>query len=555
MDTDPIYQQGLKHFGLGQWSEAVACFTQLQATYPDDPRITQFLETARLRAAAGAGLQAGARRQTRSIWLQRLSRVLVLLVFVAIIGGVIFAYQTWVVPTQAENARLTRLDQLRRTGETQIASGAYSDAASTYQAVLAEVPGDPIASAGLSRAQQLGHLADLYAQATQALNAGKPGDALRLLTEISGIDPAYRDTNTLLSQLRSTQDLTAMYDQAVQQYQANDLQTAAQSFEAIRTADRNFKSQEITDYLFNAYMQLADRQLKQAGTVNGLQLADSLYQKALSVRPLEPRADAARRLTAAVIDGNAAYQLKDWDTVILKMSPVYQQQPDYFGGQVQQWLYEAYISTGDQFMAKGDPFTARDRFAMAVQLASTPQQKADAQKRYDAANKLTTPTPTPRPTPTEIPAGHVAPAWTLRPTGTPNPNPFIMINMTYLPNFVTGDGCSWAGIAGRFFDRQGNPLVVETLGMRITGPGDAPGVAAGSYLPIGESGWIEQFDARSKEIEGFVQVYYHDEPVSDPIPYKTSAACLENMLIIDVQQVKPLPGGIYLYTPKTSTKK
>ena len=42
--------------------------------------------------------------------------------------------------------------------------------------------------------------------------------------------------------------------------------------------------------------------------------------------------------------------------MIRLLGPVYQQQPDYFGGQVRRWLFEAYMSTGDAFMAKDDPF-------------------------------------------------------------------------------------------------------------------------------------------------------------------------------------------------------
>ncbi len=550
MENDPLYQQGLKHFGLGQWSEAVACFTQLQINHPDDVRVKQFLETARLRAAAGTGLQRSAQAQTRSGWVTIVSRLIVLLIIVGIGVAIYLAYQSWIVPAQAETARLARLDRLRQSAEVQIASGQYTDAAQTYQTILAESPDDAAAKSGLKRAQQLDRIAQLYAQATQALNSGDQAAATRLLEEIGTLDPNYRDTNSLLAQIKSTEQLGAQYAEAERLRAAKQWLEAVRAYEAIRAANRNFKPDEIAATLYGIYMQLADQQLAQATTVSNIEAAIGLYQQALTVRPLDERADAARRLALTFVDTAAAYQSKQWDTVILKASLVFEQDPKYFGGKVQQWLYEAYIATGNIFMSKSDPFSARDRFREALRLAVTEAQKAEAQRLYTAADKLTTPTPTIRPTATPIAAGHVAPAWTLRPTGTPNPNPFIMINMTYLPNMITGEGCSWSGIAGRFFDRRGDPLVVETLGLRVTGPSDAPGPAAGSYLPIGESGWMMQFDARSKEIEGFIQVYYHDEAVSDPIPFKTSGSCLQNMLIIDVQQVKPLRDGTYLYTPK-----
>ena len=540
MENDPLYRQGLKHFGLGEWSEAAACFEQLQVNYPDDPRAGQFLESARLRAAMGSGLQRGVRSQARSNWLRRLSRLGVVAVILAILGAVYLAYQTWAVPAQAEAARLTHIDQLRRAAETQIASGLYVDAIQTYQDILVEAPDDPEASAGLARARQLEQAASLYAQATQALDAGDDAEAARLLAEISALDPDYRDTASLLDQIESTQALAAAYEDALQLYQSNDWQAAAQAFEAVRTTDTNFRSADVTEYLFNIYVELGNRQVEQADTIAAVAVADGYYQKALRVRPLDPRAETAQRIAATFLDGAEAYQAKDWETVIRKLSVVREQQPGYFGGQVVEWLFEAFITTGDAFMGQGDPFSARDRFAEALRLAPSDAQKAAAQKRYTTANRLTTPTPTPRPSPTALPAGNVAPARTLRLTGTPDPNPFVLISMTYLPNTINGEGCKWAGVAGRIFDRQGAPLTAETLGVRVTGPLDV-GAAAGSQTLIGESGWIIQFDVRAKIIPGFVQVYYKDKPASGLIPFTTRNSCYENMLIIDIQQVKPLP--------------
>ena len=409
-------------------------------------------------------------------------------------------------------------------------------------AVRCTVADDQAAQAAIPHTQQLAHVADLYAQATRALNAGDSAGASKLLQEISAIDPNYRDTNSLLNQIKATADLSGTFATAVGYYTAGQWQQSAQAFENIRAASQDFQPDQVKDYLFNSYLQLGDGQLKQASTIAAVELAGSYYQKALSVRPLDPKADTANRLATTFVDGAQAYQAKDWATVIQKLGVVYQQQPDYFSGSVKEWLYEAYLTTGNSFMAKGDPFSARDQFAEALKLATTDAQKKEAQSLYNTANKLTTPTPTPRPSPSPIPAGYVAPSYTLHPTGTPNPYPFILINTTYVPNTFTGDGCSWSGVTGRIFDRSGKPLVLDTLGVRVTGP-DIIGVGAGSFKVLGDSGWLVQYDVVAKEIQGFVQVLYHDQPVSDLIPYTTHKNCFENMIILDIQQVKPLPEG------------
>ena len=559
MENDPLYQEGLNYFGLGQWEKAVACFTQLHANYPDDQRVKQFLETAQLRAAAPATATRGS--PDRSSWLRRLSWLGVIAIIALIGGGIVLAYQLWIVPAQAETARLARLDQLRRAAEIQLASGTYAEAIISYQSVLAEAPDDPVAKAGLTRAQQLTTIGQLYSQAQQALSAGDQAQATQLLEQIAAIDPNYRDAGSLLAQIKATQELEQRFQAAAQADQAQHWSEAAEAFEQIRALDRNFKPQEISAYLYNEYFQLAEQRVQQATAIGDVEAADTLYQKALSVRPLDPQADKARRLSTAFLNGAAIYETKDWDGTIRVLEPVYQQDPTYYSGRVRKWLFEAYLTTGATFLAKSDPFSARDRFARALRLAQTAEEKATAQKRYDEADQLTTPTPTTRPTPTvrpsptPRPAGHIAPAFAFRPTGTPNPNPFQLVNTTYLPNTFNGEGCRWAGVAGRFFDRQGAPLVVPSLGVRITGPSDIGGAAAGSNLLIGESGWIAQFDVVPKKIDGFIQVFYKDQPVSDLIPYQTHKSCYENMLILDVQQVKPLPDGTYLYTPKIPTTK
>lgn len=541
MENDPLYQQGLKHFGLGEWAEAVACFTQLQTNYPDDPRIAQFLESARLRISVSAGLKRGAQLQARSGWLRRLWWVGAALVLLGLVAAVFMAYQAWTVPAQAERARLDRLDQMRQLAQVQIASGSYANAIQTYQDILAALPNDPEANAGLARAQRSEQAAKLYAQATEAMNAGDQDKAMQLLEEINALELNYRDSAGLMEQIKSTQALAGSFDGAVKVYQSDDWLQAAQAFEAIRSTNPNFRPAEVKEHLFNCYAQLGSRQVEEAETIAAIQMADGYFQRALQVRPLDQNADAARQTIVTFLDGAEAYQAKNWDMTIRKLSVVYEQQPAYFGGRVAEWLYEAFMTTGETFMGQGDAFSARDRFASAVRVAPNAERKAEANKWYNTANRLTTPTPTVRPSPTPLPSGWVAPAWTRRATGTPDPHQFILVNTTYLPNTFTGEGCKWAGVAGRVFDMKGGPLVMTgTLAIRVEGADDKT-VLVGAHQFLGPSGWLVQYDVNAKEIKGFVQVYYKGQPVSGLIPYTTRDTCYENMLILDIQQVKKLP--------------
>lgn len=540
MENDPLYQQGLGHFGSGEWAKAVACFTQLQINYPGDARTAQFLESAQLRMAMSTGLQRGARLQARSGWLRRLWWVGAIVLLLVVGSAVYLAYQVWAVPAQVERARGARIERMRQTAQVQIASGQYADATLTYQDILTAAPDDPQAIAGLARAQRLEQAAKLYVQATEALNAGDQAKAMRLLQELEALEANYRDAASLVEQIKSTQTLSLVYDNAVKLYQSSNWPEATQAFESIRSANPNFRPTEVREYLFNAYTQLGNMQVEQAETIAAIEVADGYFQKALTVRPLDQRTDTARRIVATFLDGAEAYQAKNWDMAIRKLSVVHEQQPTYFGGRVAQWLFEAYMTAGEALMGQGDPFSARDRFAGAVRVAPSDAQRAEAQKWYNIANRLTTPTPTVRPTPTPQPSGWVAPAWTLRATGTPDPHQFILIDTTYIPNTFTGEGCQWSGVAGRVFDMRGAPLVTDTLAVRVEGPDDKT-VIVGTHQFVGPSGWLVQYDVNAKKIDGFVQVYYKGQPVSGLIPYTTRATCYENMLILDIQQVKRLP--------------
>jgi hypothetical protein len=146
MENDPLYQEGLKHFGLGEWTEAAACFSQLQASYPDDPRVKQFLDTAQLRSSASAKVPR--RSAEPGTWLRRLSWIGVVIILLLVAGGVVLAYQTWVVPAQAENARPPR----QRGARPRFRWPPAITKRFTYQTLLAEVP-DDLLLAGIFKAQ------------------------------------------------------------------------------------------------------------------------------------------------------------------------------------------------------------------------------------------------------------------------------------------------------------------------------------------------------------------------------------------------------------------
>jgi hypothetical protein len=158
-----------------------------------------------------------------------------------------------------------------------------------------------------------------------------------------------------------------------------------------------------------------------------------------------------------------------------------------------------------------------------------------------------TPSPTPRPTATEfitetpaIPEGTFTP----EPSLTPGGMSFELQGQIQHVSDFSNRGCQWMGVAGSVFDKRSNPvigLVIQfggvldgrllTTATNITGLFRAYGESGFEFTiadqPIASSGtlWVQLFDDAGL-------------PLSNKIFFDTSDQCEENLVLIQIKQVK-----------------
>lgn len=151
------------------------------------------------------------------------------------------------------------------------------------------------------------------------------------------------------------------------------------------------------------------------------------------------------------------------------------------------------------------------------------------------------------PVETEIPTREPAPTLELpiKPESTTVPSNFLYIvqpgSPAYLDNFAhLSEGCSWQGVAGQVFDRDGQPvtnLIVkmsgEWNGQEIAGIG-VTGMTAG--LPYGAGGYeivLGNVPADSNA-PLYLQVFNQEQdPLTEPVPVVTYADCKKNLVLLN----------------------
>jgi protocatechuate 3,4-dioxygenase beta subunit len=108
-------------------------------------------------------------------------------------------------------------------------------------------------------------------------------------------------------------------------------------------------------------------------------------------------------------------------------------------------------------------------------------------------------------------------------------------------NFAHTDaGCNWQGVAGQIFDASGNP--VSNYILKITGTyNGAPfnqigitGMVAGN--PYGVGGYEIVLGNKAIASVDLLTIQVFDSkgnPVTNPLPFSTSASCSQNLVLIN----------------------
>lgn len=163
----------------------------------------------------------------------------------------------------------------------------------------------------------------------------------------------------------------------------------------------------------------------------------------------------------------------------------------------------------------------------------------------DTPGPTATPTNTPTPGPSRTPVASKTPTPTATPPG-PTFSPFKFTKTNEQPQYrsdVYGAACgTWAGVAGRTLDRDGEPLPGVTVvgwGGPIPEQQKKPFVSGSSERLNGLYGspsTYEIYIGSPGDFDFFIQVYESGQPVSDVIRLRMRSDCGDNLIIVNIQR-------------------
>ncbi|HEX9115782.1 MAG TPA: hypothetical protein VGA61_06915 [Anaerolineae bacterium] len=432
----PSYSQAVKHMQRGEWSQAMAIFTQLRKDYPDDHELHDLYDEAQLRldleparqSRGGIGRMLPGRR---AIFVG----VMVILALAMMVTAV-RAYNLLIVPAMARSNRDAQVKVLVTAAEKALSEGDYDRSLAIYNQVAQVYPGYPGLAQGRADANKAKMADDAYTLAAAQLAAGNLTDAQSTLVSIQQAIPNYRDVNVLLGRIERQQRVNNLLRQVSDAVAARNWDQVVSRLEEAYSLLPPESRGSVEADLFDAYLNLGQQVVDgSGGRPLEVQRAADLYGKALALHPQQTQATQARNLALAYLDGYKAVKDNNWNAAILALEPLYAAMPNYLGGEATRVLYNAYMRSGDQSFGDGQLQMAWQRYYQA----STLQGVDTSTARALAANLQgrIAPTPTPRPA---VAAGTPLPLAARVAGGTPEPGTLPLARLTGKIVFTSSRG-------------------------------------------------------------------------------------------------------------------
>jgi outer membrane protein assembly factor BamD (BamD/ComL family) len=401
--VDPRYREGMAHLQAGRWKEAIRCFEDLLREYPNSQPAQEALGEARFKAGIDSKSRVRAKRWIVP-WRAIILRLLVVILIVVAAFTVFRLVNRQFAPALARAEATRQQNQLLADGKARLEAGELDAAEARFTELLAMVPDQKEALAGLAQIKSGRELDALYQQGVTAQEAGQLDNALKTFTDLTVKSPTFRDVSLRIAAIKKQQDLDQLFAGAEADYQAGRDTDALAKYEQIRGLNESFQRELIAGRMFDLYMQMGTGLIEQDNPApEDVITANELFGKALALQPRNAQALLERSLAETYIAAQSDYSAGNWDRAATQFEALYTQRPDYLGGAVIGPLYDAYIRNGDAYGASGDCGLAYDQYRKANGLPVADRSLAAA--RLEATRPCLTPTPTPSntPTPTLIP--------------------------------------------------------------------------------------------------------------------------------------------------------
>lgn len=269
-------------------------------------------------------------------------------------------------------------------------------------------------------------------QVEAAMDSQDWDTATELLNTFLERQPDNAAAQDQLSYAMEQRRIESLFTQAEGYYSRKLWDQALDSFQNLRATDPDHRSDEVTDYICQTYIQiLHTRMIEAQGSVEKLlPLRGKLINYAAECNTNE-EFSAEQQILELYIAGIEAAQLGNWTEAIDFFTQVRTHRPNYAGGQIARQLYTAYLRQGEYLAGQQKWDQALDNYNKALALG-LPDAISATQLRMAVVATLGAPAPTSTPLPTSTPTA-TAIAATSTPTSPPTTTPVTSTPVTSTP--------------------------------------------------------------------------------------------------------------------------
>lgn len=292
LNSDPEYQRLLIAYQHAEWDECNRIVNTLLHKYPEDAHLLQFKEDIEIQLALHVK-DLDAAQASHMIFIRKIvvSSALILVALIASIMAIrwiIGSYQPTVKPTAVVNT--TQDSEMLATLESQ--ANVFLDTGKTDMAfdVIKQIqdinPQYPGLAKLSERANNLSKVDSMYQEAVNDIKANELEKALPILKQIDAQAPQYKDVSYQIKQIEKQIQIAKLLTDAEQAYTEERWADVTSAYEQVLDIDPTISSPKIEEQLFVSYYKSIIAILNNPKTtVADIDKAEDYYRKAVSLVP------------------------------------------------------------------------------------------------------------------------------------------------------------------------------------------------------------------------------------------------------------------------------